>query len=178
MADKDLKSLTIGGTTFRNTFTDPDVGKTWSVNETVSVPAGTWARGAKVTLADAGDYLILPHASFYSTTSTGATERTVQDLVVFNGGVERGGVSTDVHMATNQPTQIHSAHILNLTESQVPCDIYVNAWSSKACTAALTSYIAKLASYPGIVGGGVIRTLKSLKNSICYRPLNFGKAVA
>lgn len=174
MADKDLKSLTIDGTTFRNVFTDKNIGKEYFKRiDNVTLPANTEVTTASLTISDPGIYLCMVSVLFATTSVTGATHRVI-NLLRASGGTTISSTKSEWLDASNYAA-IHTAYWV--VEVTGPTDMTPYIISQRAGVANFVyTYAIKLAKYPGV--GGAVRLFRTLKNSTCCRPLNFGKAVA
>lgn len=150
MADKDLKSLTIGATTFRNLFTDKDIGSWLYDSATANVPANTNVEPASVTITEPGSYLVFTYGTFYSATTTGATQR----IVIPNFGYAAGNATMFTN-ADNSEVRIGTVQSIEFEASQLPINASVRLRSSKQCSAKGEIHIVKMAKYPGleVVGG-------------------------
>lgn len=168
--EKDLALLTIGGVTFRNVFTDKNIGKsTRASSDTGTLPGQTNTYiGNPITIPETGLYYCYAIVELQGS----VTGDVIRYIAIAVNGV------TDYafpQIVQNHSKSIHRWSLVRRFNKDDVVRIWMWSYAQASVSNAVLEAI-KMADYPGL--GGVTRTLKSLKNSICYRPLNFGKAVA
>ena len=168
-----LKSITIDGTTMG---LDDKWGSSTFKSQYISLPANTRTKGAEITISEPGLYLLTSRFTFGASSTTGSKKLDHEISAKFNGASDYSLITRQVLSNQNNTTEsvVNMALVYNFSEAQVPASIACFGISTVASGNGYTNIQAlKLVNM-----GGVIRTLKNLGNSICYRPLNFGKAVA
>lgn len=144
--EKDLSLLTIDGTTFRNLFTDKNIGKysdaRWSGSQNIPANART-AVGNSVTLDKAGIYMVVVSVVMGGST-TGNNMRSIGADV--NGSVF---ISDTLMLPINQFQRITLCAIGVFEDNAVIGASVIPFGAAQTCTSTFVACI-KLPVYPGI----------------------------